>query len=238
MLLSSAEAPPVALPESRLSRLGLDLALTLPIFVAYHLGVVLLKVRNAADLVTAELTRLAESHIVAYWALTLAVGAALASFFVVLTRGRAFASERFVLVALEGIVYAILMRSVALHALGALPLSVGLGPQVSGVIMSLGAGFYEELIFRVGLFGGGLLGLRLLFGTLPRIPLAFAWAVICAAIFSGWHYIGPLADGFRMDTFIFRAVCGLVLTAIFRFRGFAPAVWTHATYDVWALGVI
>lgn len=29
--------------------------------------------------------------------------------------------------------------------------------------------------------------------------------------------------------------CGLVLTAIYAFRGFAPAVWTHALYDVWVM---
>ena len=48
----------------------------------------------------------------------------------------------------------------------------------------------------------------------------------------------PLAIGsgaFVLQTFVFRAVCGLILTAIYAFRGFAPAVWTHALYDVWVM---
>ncbi|HHH11647.1 MAG TPA: hypothetical protein ENK23_06190, partial [Sorangium sp.] len=51
-----------------------DLSLTLPVFLFYHLGVVLLRVRNAADPVTAELTRLAQHSLPIYWGLTLAIG--------------------------------------------------------------------------------------------------------------------------------------------------------------------
>ncbi len=56
-----------------------------------------------------------------------------------------------------------------------------------------------------------------------------------AAAFSGWHYVGALGDPFDLQSFAFRAVCGLFLTMIFAFRGFAPAVWTHAIYDVWVM---
>jgi hypothetical protein len=58
---------------------------------------------------------------------------------------------------------------------------------------------------------------------------------VAAAVFAGWHYVGALGDPWSVQTFVFRAVCGLVLTAIFAFRGFAPAVWTHALYDVWVM---
>ena len=37
-----------------------DLGLTLPIFLAYHVGVVFLRVQNATDIVTAPLLKLAE----------------------------------------------------------------------------------------------------------------------------------------------------------------------------------
>ncbi|HEV8246795.1 MAG TPA: hypothetical protein VGP93_13550, partial [Polyangiaceae bacterium] len=53
-----------------------DLALTLPIFLAYHLMVVFLDVRNAADLVTRELVELSNNSLPAYGGLTLALGAA------------------------------------------------------------------------------------------------------------------------------------------------------------------
>jgi hypothetical protein len=54
-------------------------------------------------------------------------------------------------------------------------------------------------------------------------------------LFSLWHYVGPLADPLDMRSFVFRWTCGVVFTLIYAFRGFAPAVWTHALYDVWVL---
>ena len=39
-----------------------DLALTLPIFLAYHLGVVFLNIRNASDVVTGVLMQVAEGN--------------------------------------------------------------------------------------------------------------------------------------------------------------------------------
>ncbi|MDF2693726.1 MAG: amino terminal protease family, partial [Labilithrix sp.] len=61
------------------------------------------------------------------------------------------------------------------------------------------------------------------------------WAIACAVIFSGVHYVGPLSDDFKLTSFTFRAVLGLILTLIYVTRGFAAAVWTHAIYDVWVL---
>jgi hypothetical protein len=62
-----------------------------------------------------------------------------------------------------------------------------------------------------------------------------AWALLCSLVFSGWHHVGEMADPFDLRIFLFRTVCGLVFTLIYTFRGFAPAVWTHALYDLWVL---
>jgi hypothetical protein len=56
-------------------------------------------------------------------------------------------------------------------------------------------------------------------------------------VFSGWHYVGALGDTFDAKSFVFRWVCGMVFTAIYAFRGFAPAVWTHTIYDVWVMAL-
>ena len=215
-----------------------DLALTLPIFLVYQLGVVFLPVRNAADPVTRELRTLANESLLLYSGLTLAVGAALVAVLVTIGRGQAFDKGRFAFVAIEGTLYAAVMRAAGAYAVG----SLRLGPPESvtpgvfgGVIMSLGAGFYEEIAFRVGLFGLGALAIKFVFGIGPRLVLTIVWAVIAAAVFAGWHYVGPLGDPFSVQSFVFRTVCGLVLTAIYVFRGFAPAVWTHALYDVWMM---
>lgn len=228
--------PSSAVPEK--SDAWTDLGLTLPIFFLYHLGVVFLPVRNAADPVTRELTTLAQNSLLGYAGLTLAVGIAFVVVLAATGQKKALERKRFVLIALEGTLYAILMRFAASYVVGSLTLAPSVQTQsvFSGVIMSMGAGFYEEIAFRVGFFGLGALLLKAVFGPgLRRIVLTLLWAVVAAAGFSAWHYVGSLGDAFDVQSFIFRAVCGLVLTAIFVFRGFAPAVWTHALYDVWAM---
>lgn len=228
--------PASAVPEK--SDAWTDLGLTLPIFLLYHLGVVFLPVRNAADPVTRELTALADHSLLGYAGLTVAVGVAFVVVLAATGQKKALERKRFVLIALEGTLYAILMRFAASYVVGSLTLapSVQTRSVFSGVIMSMGAGFYEEIAFRVGLFGLGALVLKAVFGPgLRRIVLTVLWAGVAAVSFSAWHYVGSLGDAFDLQSFIFRAVCGLVLTAIFVFRGFAPAVWTHALYDVWAM---
>src|SRR5437870_5385986 len=83
-----------------------DLGLTLPIFVAYHIGVVFLRVRNGSDLVTGELLMLAEGSRGLYLLFTSAIGVVFAGVFEWLGRGQAFRPGKFVQIALEGAVYA------------------------------------------------------------------------------------------------------------------------------------
>lgn len=216
-----------------------DLGLTLPIFVFYHLGVVFLPVRNAADPVTAELRALASHSLVAYAAMTLAIGAAFVVVLALLGRGKALEGRRFALVAMEGTLYAVLMRFAGSYAVGSLrlaPPGASVDGAFTGVVMSLGAGFYEEIAFRVGLFGMGALAISAF--TEPgskRLVLTLLWGLCAAITFSAWHYVGQLGDPWDIRSFIFRTVCGLVLTVIFVLRGFAPAVWTHALYDIWIM---
>lgn len=217
-----------------------DLGLTLPIFLLYHLGVVFLPVRNAADLVTTELSALAKNSLLAYAGLTVAVGVAFVVVLAATGQKRALEGKRFALIALEGTLYAILMRFAAAYVVGSLSLAPSVGVETksvfSGVVMSMGAGFYEEIAFRAGLFGlGALVFKAVLPPGIRRILATLVWAVVAAIAFSAWHYVGSLGDSFDLPSFVFRAVCGLILTAIFVFRGFAPAVWTHALYDVWAM---
>ncbi len=227
-----------------------DLALTLPIFLLYHLLVVFMDVRNAADLVTRELVQLSSNSMPAYGGLTLVIGAVFVGVLVVLGREHELHWQRFVWIAIEGVIYASMMRFVAAYVVGRLHLGVGqsapsaaaaietVSDRFTGLVMSLGAGFYEEIAFRVLLFGVGLRLVQLFVvavNPLKRALVALGWATLCAAVFSGWHYVGSLGDPFEMRSFVFRWVCGLVFTAIYAFRGFAPVVWTHALYDIWVL---
>jgi hypothetical protein len=222
-----------------------DLALTLPLFLAYHLGVVFLPVRNAADIVTKKLVELAADNLAAYGGLTLAIGVVFVGVLALLGRRHELRWQRFAWVLSEGIVYAIAMRLAAGYLVGKLRLDAGAGPEAAaplgvfaGVVLSLGAGFYEEIAFRVLLFGLGAKVLRLFAEPIAEGRarlLTLGWGLAAAAAFSGWHYVGPLGDPFELRSFAFRAVCGVAFTLIYALRGFAPVVWTHVVYDVWVL---
>ena len=108
-------------------------------------------------------------------------------------------------------------------------------PLLTRVSLSLGAGLYEELVFRVLLVGGLAFLLNRLFArpAAPDSRMAYgAAAVIGALLFSAIHYVGPFGDSFQVASFLFRFLFGLAMNAIFLLRGFAVAAWTHALYDV------
>jgi hypothetical protein len=109
--------------------------------------------------------------------------------------------------------------------------SAGRLPLPTQLMVSLGAGIYEELLFRVILVGMLAKGAFVLLGWSPRASGIFA-TVVGALIFSAFHYIGPLGDHLELNSFLFRTVAGVLLSALYLLRGFGIAAWTHAMYDV------
>lgn len=104
----------------------------------------------------------------------------------------------------------------------------------AALMISLGAGLYEELLFRVILVSGLLWGARALFGLGRGAAGAFA-VVVGALIFSAFHYIGPYGDPLELPSFLFRAIAGVAFSALYVTRGFGITAWTHALYDVFVL---
>jgi hypothetical protein len=102
------------------------------------------------------------------------------------------------------------------------------------LMLSLGAGLYEELLFRVLLVSALAAGARVVFGLSTRGAGVFA-AVVGALIFSAFHYIGPYGDPFRLTSFTFRAISGLAFSALYLLRGFGITAWTHSLYDAFLL---
>jgi hypothetical protein len=98
------------------------------------------------------------------------------------------------------------------------------------VVLSLGAGLYEELLFRVLLVGG----LAALFAAvgMRKKNAGIAAALLAAFLFSAFHYIGPYAYPLELQSFVFRFLAGLAFSGLFLLRGFGIAAWTHALYDV------
>ena len=107
--------------------------------------------------------------------------------------------------------------------------STGLGP-FEKLVMAAGAGFHEEVTFRVLLFSGGA----------PADPARAKLDVLVAFVLAamrvvgrvrGVHHLGPLGEGITLAAFSFRTFAGLYLCALYASRGFAVAVYTHALYD-------
>jgi hypothetical protein len=228
-----------------------ELALTLPIFLVYQLGVVFLNVRNATDMVTSRLMEIAHGDRLTYLGLTISIALVMFGMFAVQGRGQALRGSKIVQIMIEGAAYAIAMSTATSWIVGKLFAGAAVtsttGP-FAGLVMSLGAGFYEELAFRAVLFGLGAKVLVWLLGhqqvglvgqapplSMRSIVIMVAWALTCAALFSGMHYLGPLGDAFAWKSFTARFVLGLALTLVYAMRGFAAAVWTHALYDLWVL---
>lgn len=99
------------------------------------------------------------------------------------------------------------------------------------LMVSLGAGIYEELLFRVLLVGALATAARALLGWRP-VPAGVAATLIGAVVFSAFHYIGPFGDRLQLYSFLFRLIAGLFFSTLYLLRGFGITAWTHALYDV------
>ena len=139
-----------------------------------------------------------------------------------------------VAIMVSGIVGAILTAAPAPLRGAALLLTAG-APQVEmglslKLALSVGAGVYEELLFRVILVGGLFWFFQ---SILPRRGTAYVLAALIGAVLFSWvHYVGAYGDAFAIGSFLFRFIFGLVLNVLFLLRGFGIAAWTHALYDV------
>ena len=102
------------------------------------------------------------------------------------------------------------------------------------LMLSIGAGIYEELLFRVVLVGLIAWGAKKLLGWRPLVAGSAA-TVLGALIFSAFHYIGPFGDRFEVYSFVFRTIAGLFFSGLYLLRGFGITAWTHALYDVFLL---
>jgi hypothetical protein len=141
----------------------------------------------------------------------------------------------FVFMAAESIAYGLIFGFVAGTLTGMLLPRLALAPATLGlpaqVMVSLGAGIYEELAFRVLLVSGLMLMARKGFGWSRQRASLFA-VILGALIFSAFHYVGSYGERFALGSFTFRAIAGLLFSALYLLRGFGITAWTHALYDV------
>jgi hypothetical protein len=129
-----------------------------------------------------------------------------------------------------------------LGPLGALATQVGSVGELEAMswparlMLSIGAGLYEELLFRVVIVAAIANGARLVFGW-RRGAAGVIATLLGALIFSAFHYLGPFGEEFALQSFTFRAIAGVMFSALYLTRGFGITAWTHAIYDVLVLMV-
>lgn len=99
------------------------------------------------------------------------------------------------------------------------------------VVMSFGAGVYEEFIFRLVLVGMLAVVVHGIAGIGWR-PAALVGIVLAALAFAGVHHLGEFGRPFTWTDFLFRTGAGLLFGAVYYLRGFGIAAGTHALYDV------
>ncbi len=105
-------------------------------------------------------------------------------------------------------------------------------PRLAQAVTFVGAGVYEEVLFRLVLFSLLLaLTRRIGVGTVAGFVLA---AVGSALAFAGAHHAGPYGEPFQTPVFVFRALAGVYFAILYQLRGFGIAVGAHACYDVLA----
>lgn len=102
---------------------------------------------------------------------------------------------------------------------------------IQQVVLSLGAGIYEELVFRVLLISGLGVVVKFLFQWQDRTKDVAA-ILIAAAIFSLFHFTGDFADNPTIRLFLLRFLAGIALGTIYVWRGFGITAYAHGVYDI------
>lgn len=101
---------------------------------------------------------------------------------------------------------------------------------IAPVVGFLGAGLYEEALFRLALIPLLYKSLRLL--TMPPFFACTLAVTASALIFSLAHHAGVPGEVFTWFAFIFRWLAGIFFAWVFVVRGFGVAVGTHTAYDL------
>jgi membrane protease YdiL (CAAX protease family) len=102
---------------------------------------------------------------------------------------------------------------------------------VQQVTLAVGAGIYEEFLFRVMLIAGISVILGFIFQWSDKTR-NWAAMVIAAGIFSSFHFIGEYGDFFSFNIFMIRFLAGIALGTLYFLRGFGITAWSHAVYDL------
>jgi hypothetical protein len=211
-----------------------SVALTLPVFLAYHLGILLVTPRAGVDLVSGLVFALIEKSVPLYVGVTFALALLLSGIVWIKQKRGTVGQARLGPVLIESAVYSVAMLVTvgwATHRL-ARTLDSGATQSLSvldKVVLAAGAGFHEELVFRVLMVSGLALFVERMFRV--ERAIALVGAVIGSSIaFSLAYNFGPYGEPLVLQANVYRMLLGVFLSGVFLWRGFAVVVYTHTLY--------
>ena len=115
-------------------------------------------------------------------------------------------------------------------------------PLLANIITGIGAGIYEELVFRLILICILMLLLQDVLGLSHTNSIVLS-VLISAALFSAHHHIDFISgrpnaiDPFNWTRFAFRTIAGIYFAFLFAIRGFGITAGTHAFYNIIAVSI-
>lgn len=210
---------------------------TLPLFIFYELGMVfiarenLLVLRNGADVLMRQVLGLFGIYGAYGFSATFMVG-----FTIAFIRQKkhlksmSVKGEYLLTMFFESVMYSALLFILLGLAQNYLmsPKSKELFQQI---VLSLGAGIYEEFVFRVILISGIAIILGFIFQWQETAKNTGA-IIVAAVIFSLFHFVGEYGDSYSFTLFLIRFIAGIFLGVIYVWRGFGIAAYSHAIYDL------
>jgi membrane protease YdiL (CAAX protease family) len=213
-----------------------SLLITLPLFLIYEIGIFFMFqtglsfAKNGGDVLIEEFIKMLGLN--GYYAASSIFITVL--FFILISQRKNFKTfeikyNYLFFMVIESLVYAYLL----LLLLQNIYLFQGIDINwLSNFILSIGAGLYEELIFRFLLIFILTKSISFIFKTKEFYSLILS-IVVSSILFSIFHYIGE--ESFAPISFTLRFLAGIYLSVIYVNRGFGIVALTHAFYDLFVI---
>ncbi len=208
-----------------------------PLLVIYEVGVLLLGVQNGADAFMRWL--LNSMGFGQHFLLPILMVCILLSWHYVSRQPWRLSGGVISGMAIESVMLGIALRVIAmlqnvLFQVLREPVAAGIGGTLGNTLKQsvgfLGAGIYEELLFRLIFLSLAAWTLHRA-GATPRASMILA-VLFNSLLFAAAHYVGAGGDEFLWFGFVFRFLAGIFFSLLFVFRGFGIAAGSHAAYDI------
>ena len=212
----------------------------LPLLVVYEILVILTQsrywvIRNAADMWIRSFLMAFDLRAQHLTFVMIGISFALIPLAMTRSLGVKLKVKYFLLMFVEALTYSLVLGVFLQFILRLSGLVVGSSGNgmLQNFALSLGAGLFEEIIFRVILLNILYMLLNIVFKN--KVTAAVISVLTASFLFSLSHYVGSMPDSWELYSFMFRWIAGMLFTVLYFIRGFAITAYTHALYDIWVL---